>query len=122
MAKKIALLLSLVMMFSISCVFATEADDTAATDTVVSGEVLEETTEVSGDEVVDADVVEGEVSGETEEPTTTPVEDEDVSSEVAGNETGSVETENGNGTILAAVIAIVIVVAIVAIVSVLKKK
>lgn len=120
MAKKIALLLSLVMMFSISCVFATEAEDTTTTETVVSGEVLEVVTEGSGEEVVDTETVSGEVSGETEEPTTTP--SENVSGEVSGDETDAEETESGNGTVLAAVIAIVIVVAIVAIVSVLKKK
>ena len=82
MAKKIALLLSLVMMFSISCVFATEADDTAATDTVVSGEVLEVVTEGSGEEVVDTETVSGDLN-------------ETISGDLENNESAEKEESHG---------------------------
>lgn len=126
MAKKIALLLSLVMMLSFSCVFATElsGDETTANtevvevvsgDEAVSGEEV-----VSGDEVVSGEVADTEIaSGEVE----TPVSGEEETKAPANTETPATsEAEEGNGSVLAAVIAIVVVVAIVAIVSVLKKK
>lgn len=135
MMKKIALLVSLVMIFSLSFVFATsENQDTLL---AVSGEI----TELSGDEVVSGEVAEAgdavvsgevaeedEVSGDILEGNELPLDDEvseeaDVSEDVttSGNET-VVDVEEGSNTVLGAVIAIVIVVAVVAIVAVLKKK
>ena len=118
MAKRIAMLISLVMMLSFSCVFATElvSGETpveAEVVTTISGEATEEvvetTEEVSG-EVADVEIVSGE----------------EVEAPVSGEETEApaevVETEEGNSSVAGAVIAIVIVVAIIAVVSVLKKK
>lgn len=119
MAKRIALLISLVMMLSFSCVFATE---TLVTETAPEAEVVDV---VSGDVEVEAPVsgeeveVEAPVSGEAE--VEAPVSGE-AEAPVSGEETVPAETEEGNGSVLAAVIAIVVVVAIVAIVCVLKKK
>ena len=109
MLKKISLLVSLVMIFSLSCVaFATESADllAAPAQTEISGEV-------SGDEV----------SGEVVSGETTP------SGEVNNNTTPSTnpDTDNGeatesNNTVVGAIIAIVIVFAVVAIVYVIQKK
>lgn len=126
MLKKISLLVSLVMIFSLSCVaFATESADllAAPAQTEISGEVSGELSqevsgEVSGDEV-SGEVISGEViSGET-----TP------SGEVNNNTTPSTnpDTDNGeatesNNTVVGAIIAIVIVFAVVAIVYVIQKK
>lgn len=111
MAKKIALLLTLVMMFTISCVFATDADVAPISETVVSGE------EVTGaeDEAVEA------TSGDdvAEEPTTSG---EDVTTSGDADHNHDHEEEAGNGAVVGAVIAVVIVVAIVAIVWILNKK
>ncbi len=106
MAKKIALLVTLVMMFTISCVFA--ANVPSADTASISAE-----TSISGEEAVET------ASGEeAAEPTT--------SGEVADTTSGDVEDtheeENGNGAVVGAIIAVVIVVAIVAIVWVLNKK
>ena len=121
MLKKISLLVSLVMIFSLSCVaFATESADllAAPAQTEISGEVSGELSqEVSGE--VSGDGVSGEViSGET-----TP------SGEVNNNTTPSTnpDTDNGeatesNNTVVGAIIAIVIVFAVVAIVYVIQKK
>ena len=72
MAKRIALLISLVMMLSFSCVFATEAVSGEAVNTevvAISGDVA-----VSGEaeEIVSEEAVSGEVANT-----------EDVSGEVA---------------------------------------
>ena len=133
MMKKIALLVSLVMIFSLSFVFATEeSQDTLLTvsgettelsgDELVSGEIAE-----SGDEVVSGDVTEeNEVSGDVANENELPLDGEvsgeaDVSEDVttSGDEAA---VEEGSNTVVGAVIAIVIVVAVVAIVAVLKKK
>ena len=128
MAKRIALLLSLVMMLSFSCVFATElSGDEPTTNTevveVVSGdEAISNEEVISGDEIVSGEVADTEIaSGEVE----TPVSGEEEETEAPANtETPADDekAEEGNGSVMAAVIAIVVVVAIVAIVSVLKKK
>lgn len=111
MAKKIALLLSLVMMFTISCVFATESDAVVTSEAPVAAEDVvessdEEAVEVSGDDVA------------TEEPA--------ASGEVSTSgeaENDHDHEEEGNGSaVVGAVIAVVIVVAIVAIVWILNKK
>ena len=112
MAKKIALLLTLVMMFTISCVFATDAAvaPIAEAETAVSDEVVEtadETVEAtSGDEVA-------------AEPTTSG---EDVATSGDAEHNHDHEEEAGNGAVVGAIIAVVIVVAIVAIVWILNKK
>lgn len=127
MAKKIALLLSLVMLVSFSCVFATEGNETAlpveneivssSEDTELSGEPLISTApsvdnndevSTSGDELLE-EQVSGEISETNTDTTSTDT------TETTEN------TESGNGTVFAGVIAIVIVVAVVAIVVVLKK-
>ena len=117
MAKRIALLISLVMMLSFSCVFATEVEEAPAAESevvAISGDVA-----VSG-EVEDV-VLEEEVSGEV-------ANIEEVSGEevapVSGEETETPDedAEEEGSSVLGAVIAIVVVVAIVAIVCVLKKK
>ena len=110
MAKKIALLLSLVMMFTISCVFATESDAVVTSAAPVAAEDVEtsdeEAVEVSGDDVA------------TEEPATSG---ETV--ETSGEEHDHDHEAEGNGSaVVGAVIAVVIVVAIVAIVWILNKK
>ena len=111
MAKKIALLLSLVMMFTISCVFATESDAVVTSEAPVAAEDVvetsdEEAVEVSGDDVA------------TEEPATSG---ETV--ETSGEEAEHDHESEGNGSaVVGAVIAVVIVVAIVAIVWILNKK
>ena len=110
MAKKIALLLTLVMMFTISCVFATESDPVATAETPVAAEDVVETSdeevlEVSGDDAAE----EPATSGETVE---TSGEEHDHDHETEGN----------GSAVVGAVIAVVIVVAIVAIVWILNKK
>lgn len=125
MAKRIALLLSLVMMLSFSCVFATEltsgeASDEKSTEVVLSGEVATSGEEdVSGDETVSGDVVDTDVSGEVEAPVSGEETEDPANNTDAPSTT---DDEEENSSVLAAVIAIVVVVAIVAIVCVLKKK
>lgn len=108
MTKRIALLISLVMIFSFSCVFATESVDLlAAPEAVVTS------AEVSGE-------ASEEVSGEA-----TPEVSGEVTPEVSGEapaHTDTIEEEGGNSTVVGAVIAIVIVIAVVAIVYVIQKK
>ena len=126
MAKRIALLISLVMMFSLSCVFA--ADLAAAPDTtseVISGEVAnEDNTNTDSVEAVSGETS-TEVSGEANTNTEVSgnVESGDVNETVTPEHNHDAETDsNGNNTVVGAIIAIVIVVAVVAIVSVLQKK
>ena len=139
MAKKIALFISLVMIFSLSFVFASE--DTSALimsapasgeeNIVVSGESEgipsgEISGEISGE-------VSSEVSGETSTPITSGEEnvtapsDSDVDSNKTTPSTDKDVTNeqvssSKNNTIVGAIIAIVIVVAVVAIVAVIQKK
>ena len=117
MAKKIALLLSLVMMLSFSCVFATEVEESPAAESevvAISGDV-----DVSGE--VEEVVLEEEVSGEVAD--TVEVSGEEVTP-ASGEETETPDegAEEEGSSVLGAGIAIVVVVAIVAIVCVLKKK
>ncbi len=121
MAKRIALLISLVMMLSFSCVFATETIDAAApAQTEVVEVVSGDESETPADEISDVEVS-GEVA-DTEEVSGEAEVEAPVSGEETETPADTVETEEGNGSVLAAVIAIVVVVAIVAIVCVLKKK
>ena len=143
MAKKIALFISLVMIFSLSFVFASEdtsalimsAPTSGEENIVVSGESEEiPSGEISGE--ISGEVsgeVSSDVSGETSTPTTsgeenvtapsdfdvdsnktTPSTDKDVTNEQVSS--------SKNSTIVGAIIAIVIVVAVVAIVAVIQKK
>ena len=86
MAKKIALLISLVMMFSLSCVFAADLETTPSTaDTSISADVSDEVLEDVSDDT--AAVVSGEnvTSGEVN----TEVKDEVESNEVIFNKHGA---------------------------------
>lgn len=144
MAKKIALLISLVMIFSLSFVFASE--DTAAVaipeevteNVTISGEEL--STDYTSPEIVSGeDIVDGTIDSISGEETvndteSTPAENEnqtanDTESTPTENETETEDEHNhdhddesSNSTVLGAVIAIVIVVAVVAIVAVIQKK
>ena len=125
MAKKIALLLTLVMMFTISCVFATDADIAPISEEVVPSETVVETTEDAG-EAVEATsgeevAAEPETSGEevAAEPETSG---EEVITSGEAEDDHDHEAEAGNGAVVGAIIAVVIVVAIVAIVWILNKK
>ena len=108
MAKKIALFFSLIMIFSLSFVFASE-------DTVTSGENVE---------VVSGEVAEEIVSGETDTTTETKEDITTSGENITTNENDhdhDHEVESNN-TIVGAIVAIIIVVAVVAIVAVLQKK
>lgn len=138
MAKKIALLISFVMMFSFSCVFATELlDEDPVVDTTVAPEEMveiveepepiEETAEVVDESIEEIPEVIDESSEENEvvpnEVVTSAPTTEGVSGETVSGETQNAETSSkGNGTVIGAIIAVIIVIAVVAIVSVLQKK
>lgn len=119
--KKIALLMTLVLVFSLSCVFATEADATLLSAPIVSGELVNDTevvttTEsISGEDDVTSDTVEA-ISGELEET---------VSGDVENNETVVEDDEeiasSSNSAMVGAILAIAIVIAVVAIVAILRK-
>lgn len=122
--KKLALLMVLVLVFSLSCVFAT---DTAAPLTlsgeVVSGEdtvTAPETVITSGEEdIITEDPISGEIvdTEGTDEPT---VDVENAETPDATEDEEEVPSSN-NSAIIGAIIAIVIVVAVVAIAAILRK-
>lgn len=129
MLKRIALLFSLVMIFSLSFAFATEdvlliAPNPNATTNEVSGEqaISGDITEVvSGEVVTDENNSEEIVSGEVEksDDTTNNVPNENVPTE---DEHDHDHDHNTSTNVAGAIIAIVIVIAVVAIVAVLQKK
>lgn len=103
--KKLALILTLVLVFSISCVFAAPAPEVSGeTDNeVISGEVIsgeEEDLPASGDVDVDTDHDHDTIIDNTEDTET---------------------TDTDKSAIVGAIIAIVIVVIVVAIAAILKK-
>ena len=137
MAKKIALLISLVMIFSFSCVFASEVlvseQETTEPEVTTTATEVEEVVEapeaeVTGEEAVPEDgeaVVEPEENAEviSEPVETEPVEgNAEVVSSAPAEDTESTTSSQGNGTVVGAIIAVVIVIAVVAIVAVLQKK
>ena len=126
--KKLALLMVLVLVFSVSSVLATDAIAPISGE-VVSGEEIVTTVETlveSGEE----DIISGEVTPEIEEPTVdepisgTVEETDDVvdtNSENVNNENDEEVTSSNNSATIGAIIAIVIVVAVVAIAAILRK-
>ena len=139
MAKKVALFISLVLVFSLSLVFATEGtQDTLLIAPAPSGEITDTiTTTESGESPISGEIstVSGEtidnVSGESEITSGENVSDETLNTETTDDTTApttdpeETETESNNtqsSTVVGAIIAIVIVIAVVAIVAVIQKK
>lgn len=125
MAKKIALFFSLIMIFSLSFVFASEDTSALVNSAPASGE---EVILTSGEnvEVISGEVSEDAISGENEiatEPTDDLKESGEtiVPSEDAHDHDHDHEEES-NSTMVGAIVAIIIVVAVVAIVAVIQKK
>lgn len=140
--KKLALLLTLVLVFSLSCVLATDVTSNTAPEIfdllTASGEDLSgdnDTTEaISGDVVDEEQITSGEngsqdtevVSGEDNESgesgelvdTTKPTDDE---SNTTTKDPSDDATTSNNSAIVGAIIAIVIVIAVVAIAAILRK-
>ena len=138
MTKRIALLVSLVMIFSLSFVFATEENqDTLLSAPVTSGEVVTDAApEVSGESVVSGETTEN-VSSEVAENVSGEISEEVSGEEAVEDKTPADETVNNNedtendeaqdednapSTVIGAIIAIVVVVAVVAVVALLQKK
>lgn len=120
--KKLALLMVLVLVFSVSCVLATDAVAPLSGE-VISGELLVESGEteaampeeivISGENKVVSE--EESISGEIVD---TNINDNTNSDEAIEDEV--IETSNNSATI-GAIIAIIIVVAVVAIAAILRK-
>ena len=129
MAKRIALLISLVMMFSISCVLATDVSvDTASSVTEVEDtqgtlpdeEIAGEDSETSGEVVSgEADVLdEGNIDSVDENVNTDDTDD----TTTPNDDTATDDEKSGSSAVVGAIIAVVIVVALVAIVALTRKK
>ncbi len=127
MTRKIALLITLVMIFSISCVYAVEPNSANPADSAVSSAPVEATlyeevptsdgvttgADLETTDIAPLDEVE-DLSGEV---TTT-----DENTEVEATDEASEETGSSNSTVIGAVIAIILVIAVIAVVYVLQKK
>lgn len=116
--KKLALILTLVLVFSISCVFAAPAPEVSGeTDNeVISGEVISGEDESDVSTIVD--------SGDEEDlPASGDVDvDTDHDHDTIVDDTEDTETtDTDKSAIVGAIIAIVIVVIVVAIAAILKK-
>ncbi len=120
--KKIALMLTLVLVFTVSCVFATETAmpiSGEADNTVISGEIADS-------EVVSGETVETVESGDENEevlPESGNVIDEnEPTTDVSSDDTDDVATtDSDKGAVVGAIIAIAIVVIVVAIAAILRK-
>ncbi len=128
--KKIALLVSLVMIlsFSMTCVLATESgNENDITPAISSGEDLQNSDDESGnvnDTLIDDSGEDDMLLGEDDEPTDYADSGEELSGDVVidtePNQTE--ESSSSNGAIVGAVIAIAIVIAVVVIAAILRKK
>lgn len=127
--KKLALLLVLTFVLSLSCAFATEeaplliAPNPAATSGELSGEDTvtlpeEGTTDLSGEETKSGEVTEPTASGEqtpsdTDTTPNTPSTDTD--------NTNNDEVKSSNTSVVGAIIAIAIVIAVVVVAAIIRK-
>ena len=127
--KKLALLLVLTFVLSLSCAFATDeapiliAPNPAATSGELSGEDTvtlpeEGTTDLSGEETKSGEVTEPTVSGEqtpsdTDTTPNTPSTDTD--------NTNNDEVKSSNTSVVGAIIAIAIVIAVVVVAAIIRK-
>lgn len=127
--KKLALLLVLTFVLSLSCAFATEeaplliAPNPAATSGELSGEDTvtlpeEGTTDLSGEETKSGEVAEPTTSGEqtpsdTDTTPNTPSTDTD--------NTNNDEVKSSNTSVVGAIIAIAIVIAVVVVAAIIRK-
>lgn len=119
--KKLALILTLVLVFSISCVFAAPAPEVSgetSDNDVISGEVLSGESENDVSTVVDSgDEEDLPASGDVDVDT-----DHDHNHDTIVDDTENTETaDTDKSAIVGAIIAIVIVVIVVAIAAILKK-
>ena len=118
--KKIALLLVLTMALTFSFVYATDAlANPDATEPVISGEVIDNTTVDNSGENADNANISGNVSDiesgeDINEPNT------DISEDVSNVEDNN-DTTTSKSTVWGAVLAIVIVVVVVALVALFSK-
>lgn len=127
--KKLALLLVLTFVLSLSCAFATEeaplliAPNPAATSGELSGEDTvtlpeEGTTDLSGEETKSGEVAEPTASGEqtpsdTDTTPNTPSADTD--------NTNNDKVKSSNTSVVGAIIAIAIVIAVVVVAAIIRK-
>lgn len=127
--KKLALLLSLVLVFNLSLVFATEenpsvtsatpdasVEETVTETEVLSGELPAET--LSGEDTEKSEVI-TEESGNTITDTTNTDATDTAETTTTTEETAT--QKSNNSSIIGAIIAVVIVVAVVAIAAILRK-
>ena len=119
--KKMALLMTLVLVFSLSGVFATEENVTLLmAPEVVSGEII------SNDDVTELVEISGEdtLVSDTEEVLSGELTDETVSEDLENNEVVTEEeetTSSSNSAMVGAILAIGIVIGVVAVAAILRK-
>ena len=138
--KKLALLLvGVLLLLSLSSVFATEENvlliapapesgeenvDESGEDMIISEDAPESEIDNEGEEIVEK--VEEDISGNSEEVVTTGENTEEVPTTTSTEEEASTTSSNENttsknGSIIGAIIAVVIVIAVVAIAAILRK-
>lgn len=120
--KKLALMLTLVLVFTVSCVFATETAMPISGETdnaVISGEIAD--SEIDSGEIVEA-VESGDENEEVLPESGNAIDENEPTTDISSDEADDVTTtDSDKGAVVGAIIAIAIVVIVVAIAAILRK-